>query len=102
MAKLVALYNVPADRNAFDAYYFEKHVPLAKTIPGLRRYEVSVGPVASAKGESPYALAAILSFDSLDALQQAMTTPEAAATTADLQNFAQAGVELLVFDTKEV
>lgn len=102
MAKLVALYNVPADRNAFDAHYFEKHVPLAKSIPGLRRYEVSVGPVASAKGESPYALAAILSFDSFDALQQAMTTPEAAATTADLQNFAQAGVELLVFDTKEV
>ena len=102
MAKLVALYKTPADRPAFDAHYFDKHVPLAKSIPGLRRYEVSVGPVAIAKGESPYALAAILSFDSFESLQQAMGTPEAAATTADLQNFAQAGVELLVFDSKEV
>ncbi|NEJ75042.1 EthD family reductase, partial [Rhizobium phaseoli] len=32
----------------------------------------------------------------------ALGTPEAAATTADLQNFAQAGVELLVFDSKDV
>ena len=102
MAKLVALYKTPADPEAFDAQYFSKHVPLARSIPGLRRYEVSVGPVATAKGESPYGLAAILSFDSIESLQQAMGTPEAAATTADLQNFAQAGVELLVFDTKEV
>jgi uncharacterized protein (TIGR02118 family) len=102
MAKLVALYRKPADRNAFDAHYFDKHVPLAKAIPGLRHYEVSVGPIASAKGESEFGLAAILSFDTFDSLLQAMNTPEAAATTADLQNFAQAGVELLVFDTKEV
>ncbi|MBP0590070.1 EthD family reductase [Paraburkholderia sp. LEh10] len=102
MAKLVALYKTPADRNAFDAYYFDKHVPLAKAIPGLRRYEVSVGPIASAKGDSGYGLVAVLSFDSFESLQQGMGTPEAAATTADLQNFAQAGVELLVFDTKEL
>jgi uncharacterized protein (TIGR02118 family) len=102
MAKLVALYKTPTDRNAFDAHYFDKHVPLAKSIPGLSRYEVSVGPVASARGESPYALAAILSFDSIESLEHAMGTPEAAATTVDLQNFAQAGVELLVFDSKEV
>jgi uncharacterized protein (TIGR02118 family) len=102
MAKLVAFYKIPADRRAFDAHYFDTHVPLAKSIPGLSRYEVSIGPVATAKGESPYAMAAILSFESFESLQQAMSTPEAAATTADLQNFAQAGVELFVFETKEV
>jgi uncharacterized protein (TIGR02118 family) len=36
MATLVVLYNKPADTAAFDAHYFGKHVPLAKTIPGLR------------------------------------------------------------------
>lgn len=102
MAKLVALYKTPADRHAFDAHYFDKHVPLAKSIPGLSRYEVSIGPVATARGDSPYAMAAILSFDDFESLQRAMATPEAAATTADLQNFAQAGVDLLVFETKEV
>ena len=31
MAKLFAIYQQPADASAFDAYYFGKHVPLAKT-----------------------------------------------------------------------
>jgi uncharacterized protein (TIGR02118 family) len=26
---------------AFDKHYFEAHVPIAKKIPGLRKYEVS-------------------------------------------------------------
>ena len=33
MTKLMVLYNKPADVAAFDGYYFDKHVPLAKTIP---------------------------------------------------------------------
>jgi uncharacterized protein (TIGR02118 family) len=102
MAKLIALYKKPADPAAFDKHYFSKHVPLAKTIAGLRRYEVNAGPVGSPMGESPYHLAAILSFDSMAALQQALGSPQGQATAADLGNFAQAGVELLVFDSKEV
>ncbi|ASV98794.1 EthD family reductase [Paraburkholderia aromaticivorans] len=102
MAKLVALYKTPSDPTAFDAHYFSKHVPLAKTISGLQRYQVSAGPVATPQGASPYYLAAILSFDSMDSLQQALSSPEGKATASDLANFAQAGVELLVFDTKDV
>lgn len=102
MAKLVALYKTPSNPEAFDAHYFSKHVPLAKTISGLQRYEVSNGAVATPQGGSPYHLAAILSFESIDALQQGLNSPEGRATAGDLANFAQAGVELLVFDTKEV
>ena len=102
MAKLIALYKKPADAAAFDAYYTSTHVPLAKKIPGLRRYEVSSGPVASPQGDSGYHLAAILEFDSLAAIQAGLASPEGQATAADLANFAQAGVELLVFDSKEV
>jgi uncharacterized protein (TIGR02118 family) len=102
MAKLIALYKKPANAAAFDDYYFSKHVPLAKTIAGLRRYEVNTGPVGSPAGESPYHLVAILSFDSMAAIQQGLTSPQGQAAAADLGNFAQAGMELLVFDTKEV
>lgn len=102
MAKLVALYKTPSNPDAFDAHYFSTHAPLAKTISGLRRYEVSDGPVATPQGDSPYYLAAILSFDSMESLQQALNSPEGRATAGDLANFAQAGVELLVFDTKDV
>jgi uncharacterized protein (TIGR02118 family) len=102
MAKLIAMYKKPADANAFDDYYYSTHVPLAKKISGLRGYEVSDGPVATPAGESPFHLIAILSFDSMAALQQALGSPEGAATAADLRNFAHAGVDLLVFDTKHV
>jgi uncharacterized protein (TIGR02118 family) len=102
MAQLIALYKKPADVAAFDAYYYSTHVPLAKKIPGLRRYGVSTGPVASGAGESAYHLVAVLDFDSLATLQQALGTPDGQAAAADLGNFAQAGVELLMFDTKEV
>lgn len=102
MAELVALYRKPANAAAFDAYYSSTHMPLAKKIPGLRHYEISAGAVSTPQGDSPYHLVAILSFDSAAAIQQALNTPEGQATGGDLANFAQAGVELLVFDSKEV
>ena len=102
MAKIVALYKKPADAAAFDAYYFATHVPKAKKVPGLKRYEVSAGPVGTPQGASPYHLAAILSFDSADAVQRGLSSPEGQATAADLAKFAQAGVDLLIFDSKDV
>ena len=102
MATLVALYNKPADPAAFDRYYYSTHVPLAKTIPGLRRYEVNQGEIGTAYTDSPFHLIAILTFDSMDAILAALESPEGKATAADLNNFAQAGVELLRFDTKDV
>jgi len=102
MAKLVALYKKPTDAAAFNAYYYSTHVSIAKKISGLRRYEVSTGPVATPQGDSMYHLAAILSFDSMAAIQQALNSPEGQAAAGDLANFAQAGVELLIFESKDV
>jgi uncharacterized protein (TIGR02118 family) len=102
MAKLVALYKKPANAVAFDAYYYRTHISIAKTVPGLRRYEISARPITTLQGESPYHLAAILSFDSMEAIQQALASPQGQATAADLANFAEAGVELLWFESKEV
>lgn len=101
MATLLVLYRNPADTAAFDQHYFSTHVPLARKIPGLRRYEISAGAITTPQGEAPYHLAAMLSFDSMGAIQQALGTPEGQATAGDLANFAQAGVELLMFDTKD-
>lgn len=100
-ASLVVLYKQPADPAAFDAYYAATHAPLAKKIPGLRGYEISTGPVATPAGPSAYHLVAMLQFDSLDALRQGLGSAEGAAAAGDLRNFAQAGVELLMFETKE-
>ncbi len=102
MAKLLALYKTPKDAAAFDRYYFANHVPLAKTIPGLRKYEVTDGGVGMPEGPSGYHLVATLHFDSLADIQAGFASPEGQKAAADLGNFADGGVELLVFDTKEV
>jgi uncharacterized protein (TIGR02118 family) len=102
MAQLIALYKKPLDVEAFDAHYFGIHVPLAKTIPGLRGYRVNQGPVGTPAGEAPLHLVALLDFDSLADIQAAFASPQGRATAADLANFAHAGVELLMFDTRPV
>ncbi|MBL8378952.1 MAG: EthD family reductase [Burkholderiales bacterium] len=102
MAKLVVIYNQPADPAAFDAYYFNKHVPLAKTIPGLRAYEVNAGPVATPAGPAPYHLIATLTFDDMAAIGAAFASKEGQAAAADVGNFAQAGVQMLMFETRQV
>ncbi len=102
MAQLVVLYKTPTDPAAFDAYYFKTHVPLAKAIPGLKRYEVSSGPVASPAGESGLHLVAILHFESLAAIQAGFASAEGQAAGADVSNFATGGADLLMFDTRDV
>ena len=54
MANLVVIYGKPADAEAFDAYYFGHHVPLDKTIPGVRSYTVSKGTVATPAGPAEH------------------------------------------------
>jgi uncharacterized protein (TIGR02118 family) len=102
MAQLLVLYHQPTDVAAFDRYYFETHVPIAKKIMGLRSYVVNSGsPTIIAGSLSPH-LIAELEFDSLAELQTALASPEGQAAAADLANFAHAGVTILVFDTKSV
>jgi uncharacterized protein (TIGR02118 family) len=102
MARLLVMYKTPQDAAAFDKHYFEKHVPLAKTIPGLRKYEVSQGAVTSPMGGADYHLVAILEFDSVAAIQNAFFSAQGQAAVADVQSFATGGVEICMFDSKEV
>jgi uncharacterized protein (TIGR02118 family) len=102
MAKLFAIYQQPADPAAFDAYYFGKHVPLAKTIPGLRSYEVAHGDILGMAGKHGVHLVAVLEFESVESIGAAMSSPQGQATAADLANFASAGVDVFFGNTKLV
>lgn len=102
MAKLFAVYRQPEDSAAFDSYYFNTHVPLAKTIPGLKSYEVTRGDVMGMGGKHSVYLVASLEFDSMEAIGAAMASPEGQATAADLANFASAGVDIMMAETRMV
>lgn len=101
-AKVYALYRPPTDAAAFDRYYLERHVPLAKTLPGLRSYEVTRGPIATMSGAAPYHLIAVLGFDSRAAIDAALASPQGQATAGDLANFATGGVDILIADSGTV
>ena len=100
MAFIVAVYKKPKDAAAFNAYYFAKHVPIAKTLPGLRSFRVSDGAVGLPSEPGGVHLVALLEFDSAEAIQKAFASPQGQATAGDLANFAAGGVDLMVFNTK--
>jgi uncharacterized protein (TIGR02118 family) len=102
MAEVVVLYKTPKDAAAFDKYYAATHIPLAKKMPGLKKYQVSKGPVATPAGPAGIHLIATLTFDSMAAVQKAFTSAEGQATAADVGNFATGGADIMFFDTKEV
>jgi uncharacterized protein (TIGR02118 family) len=96
------MYKTPRDASAFDRYYFDTHVPIAKKLPGLRKYEVSRGAVATPGGPSNYHLVAILHFDDVAAIQAAFASAEGKAAVADLGNFATGGADIFLFETRDV
>ena len=101
MAQLLVLYNAPADAVAFQRYYHQTHIPLAKKITGLRSTTISDGPVQAMAGDAPH-LVASLTLDAMVDLQAAMASPEGQATAADLQNFATGGATVLIYEGKAV
>src|SRR3954468_11162477 len=96
MVKLVVAYGTPDDAAAFDAYYAGTPAPLVEKIPNLRRFEHGK-VLGTPDGErAPYAFLAELYFDSADALQAAMGSPEGQAAGGDVANFATGGVTLMI------
>jgi uncharacterized protein (TIGR02118 family) len=102
MAHVVVMYKAPKDAAAFDKYYAETHIPIAKKMPGLRKFEVSRGPVATPAGPSAFHLIATLYFDSMADIQAAFGSAEGKAAAADVPKFATGGADMLLFDTREV
>ncbi|HUD22692.1 MAG TPA: EthD family reductase [Acidobacteriaceae bacterium] len=104
MARLMVMYRTPKDAAAFDKYYFETHVPIAKKLPGLKKFEVSQGCVVSPAGDPGIHRIAILHFDSIASIQTAFSSPEGQAAAADLQVFAPdpGAVQILMFEDRQV
>jgi uncharacterized protein (TIGR02118 family) len=102
MAMIIAMYRTPKDAAAFDRYYFGPHLTLAKTVPGLKGYEVTRGPIMAMAGAQPYYLIAVLTFDSMQAVQSALASKQGQAVAADLDNFATGGVEVFFTESETI
>ena len=103
MARMVTIFTKPTDVAAFEKHYFETHVPLAKKLPGLRKYEVSRGPIMTRGGVSDFHLVSTLHFDSLDAMKVAFASAVGQECAADRRVLApDSDALMLLFETEEI
>lgn len=104
MARMVVIYRTPKSVEAFDRHYLGVHIPLSKQIPGLRKYEVSKGPIVTVAGRADVHLIGTLYFDDMAAIKSAFASPEGQAAGADRRLFApdDSGFEMFLFDDMEV
>jgi uncharacterized protein (TIGR02118 family) len=95
MPRLVALYNVPDDPDAFDAHYRDVHAPIIDRYPNLRDVRLTK-PVGVAGRAAPYHLMAEMAFDTDADLDAALSSEAGVESARDLRNFAGAGVTLFI------
>lgn len=100
---MIAIYKTPKDKDSFDKHYFEVHIPLAKKLPGLIKYDVGRGPIISTTGNSDTYLIGTLHFDSLDAIKAAFASPQGQVCAADRKILSPDDkVQIYLFDTADV
>lgn len=104
MAQMTVIYRTPADPAAFDKHYFEVHIPLAKKLPHLIKYEISKTPPISTTGHTGVYLVGNLYFESMDALKQAFASEIGQQCAADRKILAPTNedVQIYLYDTREV
>ncbi len=102
MVKLVALYRNPEDKAAFDRHYSETHTPLAKSMPGLQKLEVT-RLISTPMGSEPdYYLMAEMYFVNRAALDTAMMSSEGKAAARDIGGFAKKLVSMTIGEVMEI
>jgi uncharacterized protein (TIGR02118 family) len=96
MVKLTVLYAHPEDRDAFEQYYANTHMPLVDEIPNLQRYETARVVATPDGSELPYHRIFEGYFEDMEQLQDGMGSEEGQAAVADIENFATGGVTIFI------
>jgi uncharacterized protein (TIGR02118 family) len=103
MIKYVALYRKPAEPADFDEKYFETHMPIANSVPGLVKAEVAKVQrvfLEGFLGDTELHLIAELYFESAESMKAAFKTPEWASSGQNLTEIG--GMELVAMFSAEV
>lgn len=101
MVRLTVLYGHPTDPAAFDRYYREVHIPIARQMKGLLGWTIGKCEAIDRSSQPKYYLIVGLYAESREAMERILDTPEGRATVADVPNFATGGVEF-IYDDEEV
>jgi uncharacterized protein (TIGR02118 family) len=98
--RVLIQYGRPSDSEAFEQYYRDVHVPLARSIPGLVRFQTGhAEPLDDT--DAPY-LVVTLDFESFEAFAAGLQSPEGVAAVADMPRFASGGASLSHYDVEDI
>jgi uncharacterized protein (TIGR02118 family) len=102
MFRLLVLYGHPKDPVAFDKYYEEAHIPLAKRMKGLKKW--TIGKVAGTPtgDPAPYYYVADLYLESRAEFEALLASPEGQAAVADVPKYATGGVTFVYTEIEDV
>ena len=101
MAKMTVIYKTPKDIEFFEKHYFEIHVPLAKQLPGLIKYEINDAAIMSTTGHTePYRIANLY-FDSMETMMNSFRSEIGQKCAADRKILAgNEDVQIYLYETK--
>ena len=95
MHRMTILYGRPTDPEAFDTYYRDVHLPIARRMRGLTGWDLTW--VRSQEGDvgPPLHLVVDLYAEDEEAMDRVLASEAGQAASADVPNFATGGVTFL-------
>ena len=99
-AKIIVLFGKPTDPQLFDKQYWDEHVPIAKKMPGLRKYTVHK-IVSAPRGEPAFYQVVELEFDNMDSLKNAISSQAGKDSGRHGVKIATGGMTFLYAESKE-
>ena len=99
-AKILVLFGKPQNPQQFDEQYWKEHVPIAKQMPGLKKYTVNK-VVAAPRGRPAFYQVVELEFDNMENLKKALDSQAGKDSGRHAVKMATGGITFLYAEPKE-
>jgi uncharacterized protein (TIGR02118 family) len=102
MTRLLVLYGQPKDPAAFDKYYRETHILIARRMKGLKKWTIGKVQGMPDGQPAPFYYVADLYMESRADFDRLLASPEGQAAVDDVPNFATGGATFLYTEVEGV
>src|SRR4051794_39319967 len=99
MVKFTVIYGHPDDPAAFEEYYENTHMPIARRMPNVQRIDLAKAVAAPDGSEPPHRTEDVW-FEDMDQLQSSLGSPEGQETAQDTPNFATGGATIFISEVE--
>ena len=100
MARIIVLFGRPKDPDLFDKQYWDEHVPMAKQMPGLKKYTVHK-IIGAPRGDPAYYQVVEMEFDNMDSLKRAIESQAGKDSGRHSVKIATGGITFLYAESRQ-